>query len=554
MPTFSIQTLGCKVNQYESEQIATLLRRRGYCQVEPPDGDVRIVNTCSVTVQAASKSRQLVRRALAPSPGTPGEGRGEGDFRMRVPLNVLNHPHPHPLPAYRERGPERLIITGCWATSDRAAAVKLAGSNGGVITHHDDVAAELDRLLSNWESTQTAQFNSTQPTNVDAQPGEAHFETPPRSRADDGWMTQAGTLAADLDASNKSRALGIVNGKLEAPHVHAGFLGTGARSLPLLGEYQTGHQRAFLKVQDGCDAHCTYCIIPGLRPRLWSKPIDDAVNEARRLTASGHVELVLTGIFLGAYGQPTALRRRQSEPAEPIAALIDALCTRVPGLRRLRLSSLEPGDLTADLIAALKSHPQVVPHFHLPLQSGSAAILRRMNRQYTRDDFLGMIDGVNNAFDRPAITTDIIVGFPGETDAEFARTLEVVESARFIHIHAFSFSPRPGTAAARWSGDFVRGPVVNDRIDVLRERAAAHSFAFRQSFVGQTVELLTERPNDTDQTMRHGRCERYFDVHFESAEANPGDLVRVRIDRVTPRRTMGVVVRSNSRRLRLSVC
>ena len=124
------------------------------------------------------------------------------------------------------------------------------------------------------------------------------------------------------------------------------------------------------------------------------------------------------------------------------------------GLRRLRLSSLEPGDLTTELIAVLRSHPQVVPHFHLPLQSGSDALLRRMNRQYTRDDFLRMVDACSAAFDRPALTTDVIVGFPGETDAEFERTLEVVDHARFIHVHAFSFSPRPGTAAARWTRRF----------------------------------------------------------------------------------------------------
>src|SRR5205814_1267966 len=146
--------------------------------------------------------------------------------------------------------------------------------------------------------------------------------------------------------------------------------------------------------------------IPQLRPRLWSKPIDEAVAEARRLVAAGHVEVVLTGIFLGAYAQPTALRRRQTVgPDRALGGLVDALCTSVRGLRRLRLSSMEPGDLTPELLAVLKSHPQVVPHFHLPLQSGSDKILRRMNRQYARDDFLRMVDRLNAAFDRPAITT-----------------------------------------------------------------------------------------------------------------------------------------------------
>src|SRR5207249_10307649 len=176
-------------------------------------------------------------------------------------------------------------------------------------------------------------------------------------------------------------------------------------SLPLLGEQsQASHQRAFLKIQDGCDAHCTYCIIPQLRPSLWSKPIDDIIEEAQRQVDAGHREIVLTGIFLGAYGHATALRRRQlPDNACGLTPLIDALCTRVNGLARLRLSSLEPCDLTSELITVLRSHQQVVPHFHLPLQSGSNELLRRMNRQYTRDQFLRMIDQVQGAFDRPAI-------------------------------------------------------------------------------------------------------------------------------------------------------
>jgi threonylcarbamoyladenosine tRNA methylthiotransferase MtaB len=337
-----------------------------------------------------------------------------------------------------------------------------------------------------------------------------------------------------------------------------------------------------LKIQDGCDAHCTYCIIPSLRPGLWSKPVDAAVGEARALVDAGHVEIVLTGIFLGAYAQPTALRRRQpasSATRPPLGELVAALCTRVPGLRRLRLSSLEPGDLTPALLDVLRDHAAVVPHFHLPLQSGSASLLRRMNRQYTRDDFLRMVDRVNDAFDRPALTTDVIVGFPGETDDEFQRTVEVVDHARFIHVHAFSFSPRPGTAAARWTGDFVRGPVVNERIEHLTKLARAHDHAFRRTFVGDVVELLVEQANaqspspgtpgegrgeglprrsqedplpnplpayrerERMPSTRHGRCERYFDVTIPADGIVTGDFVRARVASVTPDATFGEVLR-----------
>jgi threonylcarbamoyladenosine tRNA methylthiotransferase MtaB len=309
----------------------------------------------------------------------------------------------------------------------------------------------------------------------------------------------------------------------------------------MLDGRHTGHQRGFIKIQDGCDAHCTYCIIPQLRPILWSKPIDDAVEEARRMVEAGHREIVLTGIFLGAYGQPTAIRRRQpSGTAGHFAALIEALCTRVPGLRRLRLSSLEPGDLTAELIEVLRSHEQIVPHFHLPLQSGSDLLLRRMNRQYTRDDFLRMIDRVEDAFERPAITTDIIAGFPGETEAEFAQTLDVVDRTKFIHIHAFPFSPRPGTAASRWKQDFIPASIAKSRIQTLTTRAAACGLAFRSQFVGSEAEILVEQTDDPRD--QHGRCERYFDIHVEHDTILTSRAVRVRIDRVTPTRTFGTIV------------
>lgn len=465
MKTFSIVILGCRVNHYESEQIAQVLRSRGLTQIDQ-GGDVRVIHTCSVTSQAAKSSRQTVRKAtrlnvLQPASVPVGGGLEDHlEARFEVPGNARS----------------KVIVTGCWATSDRATAEAMPGVDA-VITHHEDVNAKLSELLDTW-------------VNRDAQPSDS---------------TNAGTTA-----------------------------------LPLLHDAQSTHQRAFLKVQDGCDAHCTYCIIPQLRPQLWSKPLDDTIAEARAMVSAGHKEIVLTGIFLGAYGQPTALRRRQPRAtSKPIAELIDALCSRVPGLLRVRMSSLEPGDLDNDLIRVLKSHPQVVPHFHLPLQSGSDAILRKMNRQYTRTQFLEMAQMVAESFDRPAITTDIICGFPGESDEDFEQTLHVVDRVRFIHTHAFSYSARPNTAAARWKQRSIEPSVANTRIHLLNDRANQHSFAFRQSFIGQTVTLLIERGDG----VRHGRSERYFDVHLsDDATVSTGEHVRVRIESVTPTRTHGKVV------------
>ncbi|HEY2586604.1 MAG TPA: MiaB/RimO family radical SAM methylthiotransferase [Tepidisphaeraceae bacterium] len=554
MKTFCVQTLGCKVNHYESEQVAAALRARGLVETSPDRAELRIINSCSVTVQAASQSRQATRR-MTRLPVLPNP---KYDALTACEFNPSNPPSSETATASRAR----VLVMGCWATSDKAAAASLPGVDA-VLTHGDNVAAELDRLLAAWGLPGDANRPALTP------PHACVIEPPPDNGFSDGWMMKAGSGAGQRTTDNKTKIANPVNEKSdevcapdeEHPFVReaaSGGIGSGrgeqnrdltgrqrrgTNLLPLLGEHQSGRQRAFLKIQDGCDAHCTYCIIPKLRPGLFSKPVEDVICEARRLVEAGHVEIVLTGIFLGAYGQPTALRRRQPSGPAPLAQLVDALCKNVPGLRRLRLSSLEPGDLTDDLLAVLGDHEQVVPHFHLPLQSGSDALLRRMNRQYRRDDFLRMLDRVAAAFDRPALTTDIIVGFPGEGESEFARTVEVVERAGFIHVHAFPYSPRPGTAAARWQDEFIRGPVVNERINYLRELANANSLRFRSAFVGQTVEVIVERGEDVidGRRFRHGRCKRYFPVHFEPDAAQPGDVVCAVVESVMPQMTIGSV-------------
>ena len=591
MKTFSITTLGCRVNHYESEQLATLLRARGLVQTAPADADLRVVHTCSVTTEAASKSRQSVRRntrltvlasqhapegCLAPSPGTPGEGWGEGLHRepcgatTTTPCAVANLQlssessslqSASGIAAASASTRPKVVVTGCWATSDRAQAAALPGVHA-VLGHHQDVGLELTRLLTQWQAEEQSPICSTSPIPLHSN---SHA---PESGSDEEWMMQkAGTPAARITRANEPHAHTKVNGKLEhdedpcdaihedLPNPRAAHrnITRGTTTLPQLDARQSTHQRAFLKIQDGCDAHCTYCIIPQLRPTLWSKPLADTIAEARALVAAGHNELVLTGIFLGAYGHPTALRRRQPQSIthhSPLITLINALCTQIPDLHRLRLSSLEPGDLTPSLLEDLRRHPQVVPHFHLPLQSGSERILRRMNRQYTRDDFLRMVDHLTQTFDRPAITTDIIVGFPGESDAEFDATLDVVNRVRFIHTHAFPYSPRPNTAAARWTDKQIPGPVVHRRMAHLRTLAAEHSLEFRQSFLNQTVEILIERPSHDERDLaplahhQHGRTERYFPVHVPSTNLPPGTLARIRVGRITPTATFGTLLES----------
>lgn len=508
---YRLVTLGCKVNQYESQVVRELLEAHGYHAASSGErADLAIVNTCAVTGEASRKSRYLVRRLA-------GGGR------------------------------TRVVVIGCAAAAE---SQRLAGIDGveAVIGHDRDVSTVLRDLLTD----RFRRIGDPSATGLNTGPSESAGAAPSRRRDERNEQNMSPVGQLDRTRLDYPQRLSTKTNK------------SMTQSLPLVKKNDEivtqihrfeGHRRAFLKVQDGCDACCTYCIIPQLRPELRSKPVPVAVEEARGLVAAGFREIVLTGVFLGAYGRETAVRKRFSKAGSPLAGLVDALA-QIEGLERLRLSSLEPGDVDAKLLQTLASHPVCVPHLHLPLQSGSAEILRRMNRQYTLDQFLAMIERVGAVLDRPAISTDIIVGFPGETELDFEDSVEVARHAEFVKIHAFPFSPREGTAAAKWSRQFVPQSAVAERMQRLGEVEVELSQRFRSRFVGGVDRVVveeddavlgpTERGEDCDfesaevfSPLRHGRSSRYFAVHFEDAEARPGDLVHVRIDRVTPRRTHG---------------
>ena len=294
------------------------------------------------------------------------------------------------------------------------------------------------------------------------------------------------------------------------------------------------HVRAEVRIQDGCDAHCTFCIIPRGRPVLRTKRVSVVLEEVARLVDLGHPEIVLAGIFLGAYGHETALRRRQCRPtATPLADLVDAVAS-TPGLQRLRLSSLEPGDVTEPLLDAFQANDRVMaPHLHLPLQSGSDAILRRMNRQYRVGEYLDMIERVNGVLSRsglpPAITTDIICGFPGETSDDFKQTLAIARRVGFLHMHVFPYSPRAGTAAARWKQQAIAPSVAKARgrrlIDLETARGIGLADSFRRRLVGREVRLFAEQPDPGREGHWTGRCDHYLQVSVPGPRRR-GELVR----------------------------
>ena len=257
------------------------------------------------------------------------------------------------------------------------------------------------------------------------------------------------------------------------------------------------HTRAFIKVQDGCNQFCSYCIIPYARGRVRSRALDQVIQEVRKLSSNGYREVVLTGIHLSSYGV---------DCGDNLLHLIQEI-HKIDGIERIRLGSLEPKIVTEDFVRELAGLSKVCPHFHLSLQSGCDDTLKRMNRHYTTEEYARCCELLRSAFDNPAITTDVIVGFPGETEEEFAVTEEYLQRIHFYEMHIFKYSKRAGTRAAVMPGQ-VPEPVKGERSDRLLALEAKLSGSYRESFLGKETELLLEEPieiNGTKYMLGHTR-------------------------------------------------
>jgi threonylcarbamoyladenosine tRNA methylthiotransferase MtaB len=371
--TFSIKTLGCKLNQYESSLMAHRFLSRGW---EPVDfgqaADAVIINTCTVTDRSDKKCRNLIRQGAR-------FARGGG-----------------------------VIVTGCLAEARREelrAMPEVAAAFGN--SDKDDIVPRIEMLL-------------------------------------------------DGDTVREPRG-----DETDAP-------------LPYL------HTRGFLKIQDGCDNNCSYCIVPSVRGRARSRDFGGILDHARKLAGSGCPELVLTGITIGNY----------SHDGRDLAGLVEALAA-LEGDFRIRITSIEPNHVDARL-AALLAHPRVCPHLHLPLQSGSDRVLSLMNRPYTKSGYLRAIDMLRSANPGIAIGADIIIGFPGEEEGDFLQSLEMVRAADFAYVHQFTFSPRSGTAAAGMTGR-VSARETGERGARLREAALERALAYRRAHVGKVLPSVVEK-------------------------------------------------------------
>ncbi len=407
-----LDTIGCRLNQSEIERMALQFRAAGHEVVDSAAvADLVVVNTCAVTTEAASDSRQKIRQA-------------------------------------QRAGSKAIAVTGCWATLDAKAAAAMQAVEWVVPN------PEKEHLVAN--------------------------------------ILKIPIEEMDLEPLARQ---------------------------PLPGIHQ--RTRAFLKVQDGCDNFCTFCVTRLARGKGTSLPVEAILKDFQRAIGGGAQEIVLTGVHLGAWG-------RDFEKAQSLRDLIEALLHTDPPAR-LRLSSLEPWDLE-DGFFSLWQDQRMCAHLHLPLQSGSAATLRRMARKVTPDSYARLLDTARAHVADLAVTTDVITGFPGETETEFLETLEFVRQMHFAGGHVFSFSPRPGTAAARFPGQ-VAPALRKERNAALREVLVAAARAYRARFVGRTLEVLWESATGFGPQgwKLEGLTSNYLRVSAYSQEKRWNQISRVKI-------------------------
>jgi threonylcarbamoyladenosine tRNA methylthiotransferase MtaB len=314
-------------------------------------------------------------------------------------------------------------------------------------------------------------------------------------------------------------------GKVDIPALIAGVAPSAGTAWPSVSRFE-GHSRAFVKVEDGCESFCSYCIVPRVRGPVRSRPPDEVVSEVERLVGNGYLEVVLTGIHLGHYG-------RETEGRWGLVPLLERVL-QVHGLRRLRLSSIELAEVTDDLVGVMADSDVLCQHLHIPLQSGDDDVLRAMNRRYTAAEFLARLDMVRDRLAEPAITTDVIVGFPGETPEQFRHTVDVSRRAGFSRMHVFPYSDRVGTPAARMAGKLPRD-VIRARREELGEVARELALVYHGRFVGRTVEVLTESRRDRRTGLLCGYTERYVRAFFDGPDSLYGKLIRVIADGASER-------------------
>lgn len=416
MKKAAFYTLGCKVNQYETEAMTESFENAGYEIVDYSEfADVYIINTCTVTNMGDRKSRQIIRRARGKNPEAIVAV--VGCYSQIAPGEVLDIP-------------EVSLVVG---TDERVRMVELV-----------EYAMKKEEKLN---------------------------------------------MVSDIMKVREFEEMSIKSYK--------------------------SRTRAFLKIQEGCDQYCTYCIIPYARGHIRSRKPDSIIAEVKELAGNGFREIVLTGIHVASYGKDLGN-----------TSLIDIIekVHKIDEIRRIRMSSVDPNVMTDDFIERLSRLPKICGHFHLSLQSGCDETLKRMNRKYTTGEYRKIVKKLREAFTDVAITTDLIVGFPGETEEEFQKTVDFVEEIAFSEMHVFKYSQRSGTPAAGYVNQ-IKPRVKDARSKVITAIAEKNEEKFKKIFIGRSMPVLYERPVNDQQFLFEGLTENYIRVVSESQEDIKGKII-----------------------------
>lgn len=318
--------------------------------------------------------------------------------------------------------------------------------------------------------------------------------------------------------NEKKQFLDYLTEDSSACHVQVSDIRRSTTLKPLELNSFSQRSRAFVQIQNGCNAFCSYCIIPYARGRSRSVPVDDIIQQVNKLERSGHAEIVLTGIHIGQYGQ-------EWKDGTDLLALLKKI--EASGFRgRLRLGSVEPTELSPAFYQYVLRQEWICPHFHIPLQAGDDTILRQMNRHYTTAFYRQLVDDIRRSSADAAIGLDIITGFPGETDGQFERTLQFLNELPFTHLHVFPFSRRSGTPAAIMPNQ-IAGDVIKERARLLRQLGEEKHRAYMRQFIGQQVDVVIEGGEEDGR--RKGLSPHYLPVWISSESVRPGELIKVRV-------------------------
>lgn len=434
-------TLGCKVNQYETNAMAQKFLEKGYqiIEEETPENeeikpDICIINTCTVTNMSDRKSRQMLRRM-------------------------------------KEKNPNTIVVAvGCYAQVAKEELAKIS---------------EIDLVLGNNEKVEIVR----------------HVEEYINNHIDNVELE-------DVMYSKEFSDFGNVT--------------------------YTEKTRAVIKIQDGCDRFCSYCIIPYARGRVRSRKPESIVSEITQIASNGIKEVVITGIHIASYGKDFSMSK---DPELQNYKLIDLLeeINSINGIQRIRLGSIEPLLITEEFVERLKKLEKICHHFHLSLQSGCDETLKRMNRRYTTEQFKEIVRLLRNAYDDVNLTTDVIVGFPGETDEEFNKTYKFLEEIKFYKMHIFKYSPRKGTKAAVMPNQ-ISGDIKEERSRKLIELSDKNEIEYNEYYIGKNVEVLFEEEKDG---IFKGHTQNYIMVYCELNKNLENQVISVQCEKAEQEHILG---------------